>query len=117
MDIQIKECKHHGKSEFKKRSDGYYRCKKCAVDAVQKRRLKVKEDAVIYLGGECNRCGYDKCIDALEFHHIDPDLKEFSISHNGHTRSWERVKKELDKCLMVCSNCHKEIHYELRKGK
>ena len=79
------------------------------VIKVKKRRKKIKEMAVTYLGGECNRCGYDKCINALEFHHIDPDLKEFGIG-DGKTRSWEKVKKELDICLLVCANCHREIH-------
>lgn len=86
------------------------------LERVKKRRKDVKEKAIIYLGGECNRCGYDKCNDALEFHHIDPDLKEFGIASQGHTRSWEKVKRELDKCLMVCANCHREIHSELRNN-
>ena len=85
------------------------------VIAVKKRRKKIKEDAIIYLGGECNLCGYNKCNRALEFHHIDPDLKEFGISASGITRSWERVKKELDKCLLVCANCHAELHDRLEK--
>jgi len=83
------------------------------VIKVQKRRKKIKEMSVIYLGGECNMCGYNKCNEALEFHHIDPEQKEFGISASGITRSWEKVKKELDKCLLVCSNCHREIHAEI----
>jgi len=86
------------------------RCKKCAVESVQKRRLKVKKMAVDYKGGNCQKCGYDKCIDALEFHHLDPSQKEFSPSTKGHCKSWDSIKKELDKCLLVCSNCHREIH-------
>jgi len=66
-----------------------------------------------YKGGKCCKCGYDKCVGALEFHHINPDEKEFGPGHNGHTRSWKRVKKELDKCILVCANCHREIHAEL----
>lgn len=48
-------------------------------------------------------------IGALEFHHKDGE-KDFGIAAKGHTKSWERIKEELDKCVLVCSNCHKEIH-------
>ena len=105
-----KECKIHGLTEYVLRKDGGYRCKKCAVDSVQRRRDKVKEMAVEYKGGKCEICGYNKCKGALEFHHLDPNEKDFGISHKGYTRSWESVKKELDKCIMLCANCHREVH-------
>lgn len=108
---ELRICKHHGESVFVKRSDrDGYRCKKCAVDAVQRRRYKVKQDAVTYKGGKCENCGYNKCIGALEFHHLDPKEKDFAISYKGHCKSWEKVKEELDKCVMLCANCHREIH-------
>jgi 5-methylcytosine-specific restriction endonuclease McrA len=69
--------------------------------------------SVQYKGGKCCICGYDKCYDALEFHHLDPSQKDFGLSSNGHTRSWEKVKEELDKCILVCANCHREIHAHL----
>jgi hypothetical protein len=75
-------------------------------------RQKNKERAVEYKGGKCERCGYDRCIIALEFHHTDPKEKDFHISSNMN-KAWDKVKKELDKCILVCSNCHREIHYEL----
>ena len=53
--------------------------------------------------------------DALEFHHLDPSQKDFGISSKGYTRSWDKVKEELDKCILVCSNCHREIHSGLIK--
>ena len=80
------------------------------VESVQKRREKVKQMAVEYKGGKCKCCGYNKYIGALEFHHIDPTKKTFGISCNGLTKAWGEVKKELDKCILVCSNCHREIH-------
>jgi len=55
-------------------------------------------------------CGYDCCQAALDFHHLDASSKEFGISMDRITRSWERVQKELDKCVLACSNCHREIH-------
>ena len=81
--------------------------------SVKKRRKKIKEMAIEYKGGKCQRCGYDKYIGALEFHHIDEKEKDFGIS-DGKTRSWESIKEELDKCILVCSNCHREIHAEIR---
>lgn len=66
--------------------------------------------AVQYKGGKCCVCGYNKYLGALEFHHLNPNEKDFGISNKGYTRSFEKVKEELDKCILVCSNCHKEIH-------
>jgi hypothetical protein len=86
------------------------RRKAAIVRAVKKRRLKVKEMAIAYKGGRCNCCGYDKCKDSLEFHHIMRDGKSFGISAKGYTRSWKSIKSELDKCVMLCANCHREWH-------
>lgn len=66
--------------------------------------------AVQYKGGQCCICGYNKYVGALEFHHLDPNQKDFGIGSKGYTRSFDIVKKELDKCICVCSNCHREIH-------
>lgn len=108
--IVLKECKKHGLTEYVLRKDGRYRCKKCAVEAVQRRRKKTKELLVEYKGGKCEICGYDKCISALEFHHIASGEKEFGIGQKGYTRSFEKNKEEVDKCILVCANCHREIH-------
>lgn len=76
-------------------------------------RKRTKLKLVEYKGGKCQCCGYSKCIEALEFHHIDASSKEFSIS--GKSSSFEKLKKEVDKCILVCSNCHKEIHAGILK--
>lgn len=73
----------------------------------RRRELKIK--SINYLGDKCNVCGYDKCVDALEFHHLDPSIKEFTLSSNNY-RSWNVQKKELDKCILLCCRCHREIH-------
>lgn len=75
-------------------------------------RRRQKEKLVEYKGGECEKCGYDKSIQALQFHHLNPDEKDFSIS--GKSYSFEKMKKEVDKCIMVCANCHIEIHEKER---
>ena len=76
-------------------------------------RNRVKTKLVEYKGGKCQCCGYNRCIRALEFHHLDPSQKDFTIS--GKSKSFETLKKEADKCILVCSNCHKEIHAGIRK--
>lgn len=78
------------------------------IMAVAKRRKKVRDMAVEYKGGKCMFCGYAKYAGALDFHHLTD--KHFGISQDGCTRSWDRVKQELDKCVLVCANCHREIH-------
>jgi hypothetical protein len=79
---------------------------------VSERRRKLKILAINYKGGKCIRCGYDKCPRSLDFHHLDPGEKDFSISQNGDTISFDRIKAEIDKCILVCKNCHGEIHHE-----
>ncbi len=78
------------------------------IKAVSKRRRKLREMAIIYKGGKCSRCGYKKCAQALEFHHLLKN-KDFGISEKGLTKSWSKIKIEIDKCILVCANCHREI--------
>lgn len=78
------------------------------IKAVAKRRRKIKLLSIEYKGGKCQICGYNKCPAALDLHHIN-GKKDFGIGDKGYTRSWEIVKKELDKCILVCANCHREI--------
>lgn len=77
---------------------------------VSKRRKRVKLKAIEYMGGKCIVCGYNRCVSALAFHHIDESKKEFGIASYGYSRSWDRVKAELNKCVLLCSNCHAEHH-------
>ena len=78
-------------------------------------RKRKKIELVKYKGGRCEKCGYDKSISALCFHHLDPDQKDFSISCKSY--SIERLKKEVDKCILVCANCHIELHDEIKEKK
>lgn len=73
-------------------------------------RNRKKEKLIKQLGDKCSRCGYNKCIKALEFHHIDPNNKSFNISGSLHL-SMEILSSEVKKCVLLCSNCHREIHY------
>src|ERR1039458_2942193 len=74
-------------------------------------RLKKKKEYVFYKGGKCEKCGYSKSLSALCFHHKNPNEKEFQFSKNESiSKSKEDIKKELDKCMLLCANCHAEEH-------
>ena len=75
-------------------------------------RKRTKQKLVDYKGGKCVRCGYDKCLAALEFHHTDPTKKDFGVS-GSIVANFEKMQEEVEKCILVCSNCHREIHQEI----
>jgi hypothetical protein len=71
--------------------------------ALKNWRKRTKNKIVSGFGGKCGICGYDKCNGALEFHHLDPKLKDKSLSNwLANPKKWEDVIKELEKCIMVC---------------
>ncbi len=87
--------KGHGKTQ----------CNSCRTN---RRRQTLKIRCVEYLGSHCQVCAYSRCVEALDFHHLDPGTKLFKIS-GGHSRSWTSIKAELDKCALLCANCHREV--------
>ena len=91
--------------EFDTKSSTRIYCYQCSGDSTRK-------DNQTRLGGKCCKCGYNKCIDALEFHHENQDEKEFKLG-SGNTMAWREYKAEAMKCILVCSNCHKEIHAKI----
>ena len=72
-------------------------------------RKKIKQKAVDYKGGKCEICDYNKSIWSLQFHHKESDKKEFTIS-NYSNLSWNKIKTEIEKCILICANCHGELH-------
>jgi hypothetical protein len=68
-----------------------------------------KERIVNLKGGKCEICGYSKCIAALDFHHKDSNEKDFNIS-SMMLKSFKRLDEEIGKCLLLCANCHRELH-------
>jgi hypothetical protein len=82
-------------------------CKQCIINYNYERELKFKIDVIKLKGGKCSKCGYDKNISALEFHHLDRNKKEFNFAHKS--AMTDKLLKELNKCILVCSNCHREI--------
>ena len=120
--IKELECPIHGVTKFGRYKAGNsksgkqtfrYRCKPCGIEAVKRKRKNLKLEAIKYKGSKCIKCGYNKCIEALDFHHRDATTKEFGIAGNGNTIAWNRLKVELDKCDLLCSNCHRETHAEI----
>lgn len=108
--ILIKHCHKHGDTDFTLEGRGYYRCKKCRVEAVMRRRQTLKQKLVEAFGGKCLICLYKRCIANLSFHHRDPSKKDFGISSEGRTMSYEKMKSEADKCYLLCCRCHGEVH-------
>lgn len=88
-------------------------CKSCFNLLCTERQREMKQKAVTYMGGKC-RCGYDKCLGALEFHHKDPSEKDPNIRFGSSRKSFKKIAKELDKCIMLCANCHREEHDKIR---
>jgi hypothetical protein len=85
-------------------------CNSCgSTRATREERLELKERMLAYKGGRCTRCGFDSWPEALGFHHLDKANKRFPIA-GSHGRRWETLRRELDKCMVVCLNCHAEIH-------
>lgn len=94
------------KNEYIRKYRKTEKAKEKNVETNRNWKMKEKQKAVSYLGGKCSICGYDKCLTALEFHHINPSEKEM---YNSHWK-FERNIPELNKCILVCANCHREIH-------
>jgi hypothetical protein len=89
-------------------SKNRWSCKSCANDYRIKKFIETKLKLVELYGGKCKCCGFNKHYSALEFHHLDPSQKEFnlSVTNNG----WNKLIREADKCVLLCSNCHRMVH-------
>lgn len=90
-----------------KRKQSY--CKECFNAYCVSRWIQRKKDAVHYKGGKCKDCGYCKNYGSLEFHHLDPKTKDFEWV-KLRLKGWKRITEELDKCDLLCRNCHGERH-------
>lgn len=108
-DVLVLRCARHGMVPFSRRRAGGYRCNKCRAEAVSRRRRKVKRLLVEEAGGACRLCGYDRCAAALEFHHLAPAEKRFSLSHRGVARALATARAEASRCVLLCANCHAEV--------
>lgn len=89
-------------------------CAKCHNAYTLYLRRKIRSKALEYYGGKCKLCGYDKFECALDFHHPDPENKDINFV-SAWSWSWSRLKKELDKCVLLCKNCHSAVHTGILK--
>lgn len=80
-----------------------------AYKDLKKWRTKVIKEFKNAFDNRCGICGYDRCAAALDFHHINPSEKDFAIS-SWISMKWEILLKEVSKCILICSNCHREYH-------
>jgi transposase/DNA-directed RNA polymerase subunit RPC12/RpoP len=108
-------CPRHGETTFRLREDtSSYRCLRCLSEQVTNARRRQKARLVADAGGRCTVCGYDRYLGALQFHHVDRETKEFSVSQRGLTRSFARALAEARKCVLLCANCHAEVEADAR---
>lgn len=110
VEKETTEFYHTSKRRSKIHLYGY--CKICAINKVKNHQLNFKQACLEYKQtNSCISCGYNKHTTVLDFHHLDPSQKEFNISkYKKYTNISEDLKQELDKCIVLCSNCHREIH-------
>lgn len=107
-----RSCGKEGEEHFYKTAK--YQCKACWNKRTAQSGKDQVKDLKDEFGRKCSICGYNKCMDALQFHHVDPTKKEFSLGMKR-GRNIETLREELKKCILVCSNCHVEIHYDMKK--
>lgn len=83
-----------------------------SYEAQQRRGKKRKVQLIKDKGGKCEICGYNKCLAGLVFHHTDPTLKKFQLDIRSlSNRSWKLIEEEAKICMLLCHNCHIEIHH------
>ena len=102
-------CPQHGDADFVLEGRGYYRCTACRQERVTQRRREVKATLVAEAGGRCAVCGYDRCIRALQFHHLEPSNKRHTVCNDGRMIAIAALRAEAQKCLVLCANCHAEV--------
>ena len=77
-----------------------------------KNHRKLTKERIFYVMGEkCSLCGLkDKCLDIYDFHHLNPEEKDFTISQGLYNNAWSKLVKELKKGTLLCANCHRKVH-------
>lgn len=114
LETKFLYCNKHGETDYvlSGTKSPKWKCCKCTVDYSTNYRKRRKIQAIKYLGGSCELCGYNKSISALTFHHINHLFKSFDLGGTGLSKSWDKIQEELDKCQLLCTNCHFELHEE-----
>lgn len=110
--MKCSKCNEENEENFYKSKvkRNYNLCKKCTKRNLYERTKFLKIKAVERLGGKCQKCGYNKNMSALDFHHVRE--KADKVTRLIHTlSSWKKIKEEVDKCILLCANCHREEHF------
>jgi predicted HNH restriction endonuclease len=105
--MKICVCGETDQDKFYKSQRNNY-CKQCWNNKAREKQRKARRQIVAYLGGKCQLCGYNAFIEALEVHHLDPALKDRSGGNMGF-KSWKRIERELQTCILLCANCHAAV--------
>jgi len=123
--IVYRTCVHHGYGKFYKSLKNYrlkdgskaykHSCAKCQVSGLRRMRNRFRKDLVEYMGGKCVLCGYSKYIGALDCHHVIRGAKTSNkfldnVKHRRFEAALPKIQDELSMCILICSNCHREIH-------
>ena len=87
------------------------------AESLSQLRRAMKKEAIKRMGGACIKCGYNKSIAALHFHHKNPSEKDFGLAQNGIVHPWESYWAEVQKCELLCANCHAEVHEAWEQSK
>jgi hypothetical protein len=111
VDYNCKRCGETNPENFYTSNGAKSKCKKCHTMETHHRQRMMKPKAVDYLGGKCEDCGLIQNNNSwlFDFHHKDPSIKEWDWG-SRRTSNWEKMKVEIDKCVLLCSNCHRTRH-------
>lgn len=104
---ECRSCGIKGKTNFYKNAK--YQCKKCWNKRTYQSGKSKIDKLKLDRGGKCEKCGYNKYLGALEWHHLDPNVKEYAIGKRRGLKP-ETLQKEIEKCSLLCANCHAEAH-------
>ena len=113
LNYLCKRCSETNPDNFYKSNGAKTKCKKCHTMETHYRQRMLKPKAIDYLGGKCADCGLEHNNNSwvFDFHHRNPQEKEWSWGERR-TSNWENCKKEIDKCVLLCANCHRTRHHK-----
>jgi hypothetical protein len=113
IEKSIEEFHWRNKAQGTRRAE----CKECHNNQVKKRYDENKDYInALKEGKSCVKCGYNKCAAALDYHHIDPSTKINTVAKLSTHANLKDAIKEIEKCVLLCANCHREFHYLKEKN-
>ncbi len=108
LEKPIEDFHWRNKAQRTRRSE----CKECHNRQVKKRYNDNKNEInLLKEGKKCEKCGYNKCVAALDYHHINPNLKIDTVAKLSTHSNLNSALEEINKCILLCANCHREFHF------